>query len=75
MNLSVVTSKGRVVIPLKMRQHLNITKGTKISIEERVDGLIVTPINSKYFEKFAGILPGRGKAIKSLLKDRQIDKR
>ena len=73
MTTAVVTTKGQIVIPSKMRRHLNIKKGTKVYIEERGDELVIKPVNSEYFEKIAGILQGKTKLTKALLKEREED--
>jgi len=74
MTTTVVTTKGQIVIPFKIRRHLNIKKGTKVYIEERGGELIIKPVTSEYFEKIAGILTGKGKGLKALLKERENEK-
>ena len=73
MTTTVVTTKGQIVIPSKMRKHLNIKKGTKVYIEERGDELVIKPVNSEYFEKIAGVLQGKSNLTKALLKEREED--
>lgn len=73
-NTTVVTTKGQVVIPSKIRKKLNIKKGTKLYIEERGELIVLKPITEAYFEKLAGILPTKGRLSKALLKDRLEDK-
>lgn len=70
---TVVTTKGQVVIPSKIRRRLNIKKGTKLYIEERGELIILKPITEAYFEKLAGILPTKGRLSKALLQDRLED--
>ena len=71
---TVVTTKGQVVIPSKIRRKLNIKKGTRLYIEERGELIILKPITEAYFEKMAGILPTKGKLTKMLLQERLEDK-
>ena len=73
MTTTVVTTKGQVVIPSKVRRRLNLKAGTKLYIEERGDEIVLKPITPAYFEKIAGILQTRGKLSKSLLEDRAKD--
>ena len=75
MNTTVVTTKGQVVIPAKIRRKLNIRKGTRLYIEEGVDGLILKPVTPAYLEKIAGVLPTKGKLSKALLQERARDKK
>ena len=74
MTISVITTKGQIVIPSKIRRRLNIKSGTKIFIEERGDEIILKPVTSAYFENIAGVLDTKGKLSKSLLDNRVRDK-
>lgn len=71
---TIVTSKGQIVIPSKIRQHLNIKEGTKLYIEERNDEVVLRTVTPAYFEKMAGVLATKGKLSKSLLAERAKDK-
>jgi len=71
---TIVTTKGQIVIPAKIRKRHNIKKGTKIYIEERGDELILRPLTREYFRKMAGILKSNRKLAKSLLDDRREDR-
>lgn len=74
MNTAIVTTKGQIVIPSKIRRKLNIKKGTKLYIEEKGDELCLRPITSDYFKKIAGVLSTKGKLTKTLLNERAKDK-
>jgi len=74
MTTTIVTTKGQIVIPSKIRQRLNIKKGTKLYIEERGNELILKPVTPEYFERIAGVLPTKGKLSKALLEERAKDK-
>ena len=74
MTTTVVTTKGQIVIPSKIRRKLNIKKGTKLYIEEKGEELIIKPITQAYFERIAGVLHTRGKLSKTLLEERSKDK-
>ena len=69
---TVVTIKGQVVIPAKLRRKLGIKKGTKLYIEERNGELILRPLNREYFQKISGVLKGAG-LLKALEEDRRED--
>ena len=71
---TVVTTKGQVVIPSRIRRKYNIKKGTKLYIEERGEYLVLKPITEAYFEKLAGVLPTKGKLSKALLQERNEEK-
>jgi AbrB family looped-hinge helix DNA binding protein len=74
MTTTVVTTKGQIVIPSKIRQKMKIKKGTRLYIEERGSELILKPVTPEYFERIAGVLPTKGKLSKALLKERLKDK-
>jgi AbrB family looped-hinge helix DNA binding protein len=69
-----MTSGGQVVIPTKIRRKLNIKKGTRLSVEERSDEIILKPIKAEYFGKIPGVLPTNGKLSRMLLEERKKDK-
>jgi len=74
MGTTVVTTKGQVVIPSKIRRKYNIKKGTRLYVEESGDEIILKPVTPAYFEKLAGILQTKGKLSKTLLNKRAADK-
>lgn len=74
MTTAVVTTKGQIVIPSKIRQKLNIKRGAKLSITERGNQIILQPLTKQYFEKVAGVLHTKGKLSKVLLGERSKDK-
>jgi len=74
MTTTIVTTKGQIVIPAKIRRRLNIKRGTKLYIEERGDELILKAVTPGYFEKIAGVLQTKGKLSKALLEERTKDK-
>jgi AbrB family looped-hinge helix DNA binding protein len=74
MATTVITTKGQVVIPAEIRHKLKIKKGTKFYVEERGQEIVLKPITPDYFDKMAGILPGKGKATKAVLQERALDK-
>lgn len=69
---TVVTIKGQVVIPAKIRQRLEIKKGTKLHVEERDGEIVLRPLTRAYFQKMSGILKGSG-VVKALLESRAED--
>ena len=71
---SVVTTKGQVVIPRKIRAKFRIKKGTRVCFELGGGEIILKPLTPEYFEKMAGILGPGGKATKALLEERARDR-
>ena len=74
MDTSVVTTKGQVVIPVKIRKKFNIKKGSRLYFEERGEDLIIKALTPRYFNKIAGILNTKGRLSKALIMERSKDK-
>ncbi len=74
MTTTIVTAKGQVVIPSKIRRHLNIKQGTKLCVMESGDDIVLRPLTHEYFENMAGILKTKGKLTRSLFEERAKDK-
>ncbi|MDE2009485.1 MAG: AbrB/MazE/SpoVT family DNA-binding domain-containing protein [Candidatus Omnitrophica bacterium] len=74
MHTTIVTIKGQIVIPSRIRRKLNIKKGTRLSIQEKGDQLILQPLTEDYYEKMAGILNTKGKGTRAILEERAKEK-
>lgn len=72
---TIVTTKGQIVIPSRIRKKYKIKKGTRLFIEEKQEEFVLKPINEDFYEKLAGILPTKGKLTKALLAARREDKK
>lgn len=74
METGIVTIKGQVVIPSRIRRRLGIKKGTKICFIEREEDVVIRPLTKDYFEKMAGLLKTGGQFAKGLLESRRQDR-
>ncbi len=74
MTMAIVTTKGQIVIPSRIRRKLNIKKGTRLCIEEKGDQLILQPLTVDYYEKMAGVLKTKGKGTRAILEERAREK-
>lgn len=74
MPTTIVTTKGQIVIPSKIRRKYNIKKGTRLYIEENGTEIILKPVTAEYIENLAGILATKGKLTKLLLEERAKDR-
>ena len=74
METSVVTTKGQVVIPKKIRATFHIKKGTQVRFEAKNGEIVIKPLTPEYFEKMAGILGTGGKTTKALIEERAKDR-
>ncbi|MFT4153839.1 AbrB/MazE/SpoVT family DNA-binding domain-containing protein [Parafilimonas sp.] len=60
METSVLTIKGQLLIPKRIRNKYGIQSGVKIIFEETDNGVIIRPMNENYFKSFKGILKSTG---------------
>ncbi|MCB4791621.1 MAG: AbrB/MazE/SpoVT family DNA-binding domain-containing protein [Elusimicrobia bacterium] len=70
MMTTIMTTKGQIVIPSRIRRHMNIKKGSKLYIEEEGDKIVIKPMNTEYFNNLAGVLQTKGKLTKTLIEER-----
>jgi AbrB family looped-hinge helix DNA binding protein len=56
----VVTSKGQLVIPSKLRRQYRIGTGTRIRFVPIANGIALIPQNDDAIDSVRGILAGRG---------------
>ncbi len=70
---SIVTVKGQIVIPAKLRKKVGIKKGMKVFMEEKNGDIIVHPATPDFYERMFGVLKG-GHLTKALEESRQKDK-
>lgn len=56
METAIVTSKGQVVIPAKIRRSLGIRQGTRLVFDQKQGTIEVRPITEAYIESVKGIL-------------------
>jgi len=71
METSLVTTKGQVVIPFRIRKRLKIKKGTKIGFVEKENEVIIQPLTKEYVQSLRGSLGTSGKVLKALIEERQ----
>lgn len=74
METSMVTIKGQIVVPKKIRTRFGIKKGTKVAFIEQNGKLIIQPLDKNYFESLAGILGTEGDMLKSLMEDKKRER-
>ncbi len=60
MESSVLTSKGQLLIPKRIRTKYGIRSGVKVIFEEKDKGVLIRPMNEEYFNSFMGILKSDG---------------
>jgi len=75
MDIVTVTTKGQIVIPAKTREKYGIQKGTKLSILDNGDELILKPITPEYLDRVAGVLKSRKSLSRQLLREHAKDRK
>ncbi|MGH9782947.1 MAG: AbrB/MazE/SpoVT family DNA-binding domain-containing protein [Terriglobia bacterium] len=68
MKKSVVTAKGQVVIPARLRRKYGIKKGTPVSVSDRNGEIVLQPLTDEFIRSLAGIAKtwGKGDLLKTL---------
>jgi antitoxin PrlF len=70
MDKTVVTVKGQVVIPSKIRRKFGIKQGTQVYIYERGDEIVIKPITDEYIRSLVGIAGTKGRLLKALKEEK-----
>jgi AbrB family looped-hinge helix DNA binding protein len=70
MEKAVVTAKGQIVIPSKLRQKVGIKEGTQVYIYDKNGEIVVRPITDEYIQSMAGMTGTRGKLLKALKEEK-----
>ena len=71
---SVVTTKGQLVIPARLRRRFGIKKGTVIAFAEDDGRIIVQPVTREFIRGLRGSLKGEPSALEILLDDRKRER-
>jgi AbrB family looped-hinge helix DNA binding protein len=74
METSVLTSKGQLVIPKRIRNKYGIKSGVKVIFEETDKGVVIRPMNEEYFNSFRGILKSTGNLEEEMKKTKEEEK-
>ena len=75
---TIISSKGQVVIPAKLREQLGLRRGTPAIWMEEKGRLVLTPITEKRLREIRGFLkpkPGEPSAFEGLFEERDRERR
>jgi AbrB family looped-hinge helix DNA binding protein len=72
---SVVTTKGQLVIPARLRRRFGIKKGTMVTFMEDDGHIIVQPVTREFIRGLRGSLKGEPSALEALLEERKRERR
>lgn len=73
MEEAMVTRKGLMLIPVKLRRKVGIKGETKVFLEEKNGEIIVHPATPEFYDRTFGFLKGGG-LVKALEESRREDK-
>jgi AbrB family looped-hinge helix DNA binding protein len=71
---SVVTTKGQLVIPARLRRRFGIKKGTMVTFIEDDGRIIVQPVTREFIRGLRGSLSGEPSALAALLEERKRER-
>jgi AbrB family looped-hinge helix DNA binding protein len=71
---SVVTTKGQLVIPARLRRRFGIKKGTLVTFTEDDGRIIVQPVTREFIRGLRGSLKGEPSALEMLLDERKRER-
>jgi len=74
METSIVTSKGQVVIPSKLRRKYGIKNGTRIHFFEVNGEMRIVPVTPELIDKNIGLRGTKGKLMRALLEDKKRER-
>jgi AbrB family looped-hinge helix DNA binding protein len=70
MDKSVVTVKGQIVIPSKLRRKYGIKRGTQVYLYEWGGEIVIRPVTDEYLRSLAGIMGTKGKLLTALMEEK-----
>jgi AbrB family looped-hinge helix DNA binding protein len=70
MEKALVTVKGQIVIPSRLRRKFGIKKGTQVSLYEKDGEIVIKPITDDYIRSMAGMTGTKGKLLKALKEEK-----
>ncbi len=71
------TTKGQVVIPLRLRKQFHIEDGTKAIVEATEDGILLKPVTAVTIRRLRGILkrkPGEKPLAEEMAEHKRAEK-
>ena len=66
------TVKGQIVIPAELRRKYGIKAGTKISVTDNGEAIILKPVTEETLKRLQGSLKGKG-VLQALIQERRLD--
>jgi AbrB family looped-hinge helix DNA binding protein len=64
METSILTSKGQLLIPKRLRNKYGIKAGIKVAFIESTEGLLLKAMDENFFNQFVGLLKDETTSVK-----------
>jgi AbrB family looped-hinge helix DNA binding protein len=74
MEEATITSKGQIVVPVRLRRRYGLKPGTKVLFIERNDEILFQPLSREYIRSVHGMLTSKTSVTKELLRERAKDR-
>lgn len=74
METGTVTSKGQLVIPIRLRRRYGIKAGTRVRFIEKGQEIVLQPLTPAYIRSLRGLLKDYPSLTRELLEERAKDK-
>lgn len=75
MDAAYVTTKGQLVIPVRIRRKLGIKPGTKVCFVERGNEILFQPVTKEYIRSVCGLLKSDTSVTGELLIERKKERK
>jgi len=66
---TTLSTKGQVIIPAGLRDDMNLTPGTKFSIQREGFSLVLRPITEEFIDSLCGSTKGAGDLREQMHRD------
>jgi AbrB family looped-hinge helix DNA binding protein len=74
MDVAYISTKGRLVIPARIRRKLGIKPGTKVCFVERGNDILFQPVTREVIRSMSGMLKCATSVTEELLEERKKDR-
>jgi len=72
--VTVVTTKGQLVVPSRLRRKYGLRRGTRVAFVEEGKKLVLQPLTPEYVRAQRGSLAGKPSALEIVLEDRRRER-
>ncbi|MGA2978635.1 MAG: AbrB/MazE/SpoVT family DNA-binding domain-containing protein [Terriglobales bacterium] len=66
---TILSTKGQIIIPAEIREQMNLSVGTKLSIQRDGQTLILRPITPEFIDSLCGSTKGLSKLRDTMHRD------